>query len=34
VQRYSPDGEGGMEIDSLGAWVKFTSPQAQRKENT
>jgi hypothetical protein len=28
VQRYSPDGEGGMEIDSLGAWVKFTSPLA------
>jgi hypothetical protein len=27
VQRYSPDGEGGMEIDSLGAWVKFTFPQ-------
>jgi hypothetical protein len=30
VQRYSPDGEGGMEIDSLGAWVKFASPPAQR----
>lgn len=22
-QRYSPTGDGGMEIDSLGAWVKF-----------
>lgn len=22
-ERYSPDGEGGMEIDSLGDWVKF-----------
>ena len=31
VQRYSPNGEGGMEIDSLGAWVKFIPPQpAQR----
>lgn len=34
VQRYSPDGEGGMEIDSFGAWVKFTSPPAQRKPLT
>lgn len=23
VQRYSPNGEGGMEVDSLGAWVKW-----------
>lgn len=30
VQRYSLDGDGGMEIDHLGAWVKFTSPP-QRK---
>lgn len=30
-QRYSPDGEGGMEIDSLGAWVKF-QPAPQTKE--
>ena len=35
VQRYSPDGEGGMEIDSLGAWVKFIPPQpVQRKPLT
>ena len=35
VQRYSLDGEGGMEIDSLGAWVKFIPPQpAQRKPLT
>ena len=27
TQRYSPNGEGGMEVDSLGAWVKFTFPQ-------
>jgi hypothetical protein len=32
VQRYSPDGEGGMEIDSLGAWVKFTFPQPASQE--
>jgi hypothetical protein len=31
VQRYSPDGEGAMEIDSFGAWVKFTSPPAQQE---
>ena len=23
LQRYSPDGEGGMEVDSLGAYVKL-----------
>lgn len=23
AQRYSPDGNGGMEIDSLGAWVRY-----------
>jgi hypothetical protein len=31
-QRYSPDGEGGMEVDSLGAYVKLqdvTIPPAQ-----
>ena len=32
-QRYSPDGEGGMEVDSLGAYVKLqdvtTPPEAQ-----
>jgi hypothetical protein len=32
-QRYSPDGEGGMEVDSLGAYVKLqdvtTPPAAQ-----
>jgi hypothetical protein len=28
-QRYSPDGEGGMEFDSLGAWVKWKPKQAQ-----
>jgi hypothetical protein len=31
-QRYSPDGEGGMEVDSLGAYVKHqdvTTPPAQ-----
>jgi hypothetical protein len=30
-QRYSPDGEGGMELDSLGAYVKLqdvTTPPA------
>jgi hypothetical protein len=30
-QRYSPDGEGGMEVDSLGAYVKLqdvTTPPA------
>lgn len=25
-QRYSPDGEGGMEVDSLGGWVKYQPP--------
>jgi hypothetical protein len=34
-QRYSPDGEGGMEVDSLGAYVKLqdvtTPPAAQRQ---
>jgi hypothetical protein len=33
LQRYSPDGEGGMELDSLGAYVKLqdvtTPPAAQ-----
>jgi hypothetical protein len=33
LQRYSPDGEGGMEVDSLGAYVKHqdatTPPEAQ-----
>jgi hypothetical protein len=31
-QRYSPDGEGGMELDSLGAYIKHqdvTTPPAQ-----
>jgi hypothetical protein len=31
LQRYSPDGEGGMEVDSLGAYVKLqdvTTPPA------
>jgi hypothetical protein len=35
LQRYSPDGEGGMEVDSLGAYVKHqdvtTPPAAQRQ---
>ena len=35
LQRYSPDGEGGMELDSLGAYVKLqdvtTPPAAQRQ---
>jgi hypothetical protein len=34
LQRYSPNGEGGMEVDSLGAYVKLqdvtTPPAAQR----
>jgi hypothetical protein len=34
-QRYSPDGEGGMEVDSLGAYIKLqdvtTPPAAQRQ---
>jgi hypothetical protein len=34
-QRYSPDGEGGMELDSLGAYVKLQDvpapPAAQRQ---
>jgi len=33
LQRYSPDGEGGMEVDSLGAYVKLqdvSTPKAQR----
>jgi hypothetical protein len=32
LQRYSPDGEGGMEVDSLGAYVKHqdvSNPPAQ-----
>jgi hypothetical protein len=32
MHRYSPDGEGGMEVDSLGAYVKLqdvTTPPAQ-----
>ena len=32
LQRYSPNGEGGMEVDSLGAYVKHqdvTTPPAQ-----
>ena len=31
LQRYSPDGEGGMELDSLGAYIKLqdvTTPPA------
>jgi hypothetical protein len=36
LQRYSPDGEGGMEVDSLGAYVKHqdvtTPPAAQRPD--
>jgi hypothetical protein len=35
MQRYSPDGTGGMEVDSLGAYVKhqdaITQPAAQRQ---
>jgi hypothetical protein len=35
LQRYSPNGEGGMEVDSLGAYVKHqdvtTQPAAQRQ---
>jgi hypothetical protein len=35
LQRYSPDGEGGMELDSLGAYIKLqdvsTPPAAQRQ---
>jgi hypothetical protein len=35
LQRYSPNGEGGMEVDSLGAYVKHkdvtTPPAAQRQ---
>jgi type V secretory pathway adhesin AidA len=35
LQRYSPSGEGGMEVDSLGAYVKHqdvtTPPAAQRQ---
>jgi hypothetical protein len=32
LQRYSPDGEGGMELDSLGAYIKLqdvAAPPAQ-----
>jgi hypothetical protein len=32
LQRYSPDGEGGMEVDSLGVYVKHqdvSNPPAQ-----
>ncbi len=35
LQRYSPDGEGGMEVDSLGAYVKHqdvTTPPAGEKQ--
>ena len=35
LQRYSPDGEGGMEVDSLGVYVKHQDvsnpPAAQRQ---
>lgn len=35
LQRYSPNGEGGMEVDSLGAYVKHqdvTTPTAAQRQ--